>query len=339
MIDIYLLTDPFNRFGSKILTEIHADGMDKSLLVDLFSKAGYNCIFKKYSEIDFKSNDYRNKYFLYTSSEDLGGFYKSYIEDIVYALQMCGAILIPEFKFLKSHHNKVFMEILRDLSSYEAIKNISSKHFGTWEELKNNMPVNESKYVIKSAFGAGSKAVMLAKNNAELIYKSRVISRVKNYVLDDFRDVLRTIKYKTYQKTSTHRNKFIYQNFVNNLTHDWKVLIYYDKYYILKRDNRKNDFRASGSGKLMFTKDFPKEIFDFAQNVFKSLSVPFVSLDIAYDGIEYYLIEFQCISFGTYTLEKSDFYVTYKNNNWEIIDDKSILENEFVNSVTKYIEA
>lgn len=338
MKNIYLLTDSFNRFGSKFLTEIRADGMDKSLLVDLFREAGYNCVFKKYSDIDFRSNDYRNEYFLYTSSEDLGGFYKSYVEDIVYALQMCGAIVIPEFKFLKSHHNKVFMEILRDLSNNDTIKNINSKHFGTWEELKNNMPANESKFVIKSAFGAGSKAVMLANNKAELIQKSKIISKVKNYFLDDLRDILRTLKFKKYQVTSTHRNKFIYQNFVSNLTHDWKILIFENKYYIVRRNNRKNDFRASGSGNLIYTKDFPNGIFDFAKEIFQSLSVPFVSLDIAYDGNEFYLIEFQCVSFGTFTIERSDFYVTYKDNYWVIINDKSVLEKEFVNSVVKYIE-
>jgi len=69
------------------------------------------------------------------------------------------------------------------------------------------------------------------------------------------------------------------------------------------------------------------------------LSVPFVSLDIAYDGNEFYLIEFQCVSFGTFTIERSDFYVTYKDNYWVIINDKSVLEKEFVNSVVKYIEA
>jgi len=49
-----------------------------------------------------------------------------------------------------------------------------------------------------------------------------------------------------------HRSKFIVQEFIPDLSNDWKVLVFWDKYYVLRRKNRPNDFRASGSGLFSF---------------------------------------------------------------------------------------
>ena len=138
---------------------------------------------------------------------------------------------------------------------------------------------------------------------------------------------------------SKFRNKFIIQEFVPNLHTEWKVLVYWNKIFILKRYTRKSDFRASGSGNFVFDKDFPIEILDYAFTIRESFDVPNVSLDICFDGKEFYLIEFQAIYFGTTTLVESPFYYQKVNSTWNCIDSKSELELVFVESIVKYIES
>jgi len=58
-----------------------------------------------------------------------------------------------------------------------------------------------------------------------------------------------------YVKRSLHRRKFVVQNFIGGLTHDYKVLAYGKKYYVVRRDNRPGDFRASGSGLLSWPEE------------------------------------------------------------------------------------
>ena len=137
---------------------------------------------------------------------------------------------------------------------------------------------------------------------------------------------------------SNYRKKFVIQNFIPGLSGDYKVLVFGDKYYALSRQNRDNDFRASGGGRLNFDPDLPDGIFDFAKTVFDALEVPILSLDIAYDGRRFYLIEFQCLNFGTATLEYSTHFYRLEEGSWVRHDETSILEKEFITSLKMFIK-
>ena len=216
-------------------------------------------------------------------------------------------------------------------------KYIKSRYFGTIEELKEKIDKFQYPVVIKSATGAMSKGVFLAENGNQLIKIAEKISRTK-YLFKELRDLGRSIKHKGYKKESKHRKKFIVQNFVPGLNNDWKILIFGDRYYILYRGVRKNDFRASGSGNFYFNKDVPSGILDYAKNIFRKFNVPNLSIDVGYNDDKFYLMEFQMIYFGTTTIEKSPFYFTKENSKWILHDDKSELETTYVYSIVKYIE-
>lgn len=337
MEKIYLLTDYKKLFGSKHNAVPYQSGMDKSLLKKHFADYNFEAVFMKFSEIDFQQMDFKNEYVLYTSSEDKSYHYKNYIEDIIYGLHLQGARLIPNYKYLRSNNNKVFMEILRDQMNTELVKNIHSKHFGCLEDLKNQIDEFDSLSVIKNATGAMGKGVKLSINRKDLIRKAKKLCRTKN-VAYEIKDYLRKFKHKGYIPESRYQKKFIIQNFIPNLKNDWKVLIFGDKYYILYRQNRKNDFRASGSGLFIFKEDIPKGILNYAKKIYEYFNVPNLSLDICFNGDEFYLLEFQAVYFGTTTIEKSPFYYKKNGNDWKIMRGKSILEKEYVNSVVNFIE-
>jgi len=339
MKKIIILTDYQNRFGSKHFDTPYRSGFDKSLLKKYFNEQGYEPVLRNFAEIDFSKENFNNELVLYTSSEDDGYYYKSFIEDVVLGLELQGAIVIPQFKFLRANNNKVFMEILRD----QIIGNtgLKARYFGSIEELLT--VTGEFKYpvVIKTAEGASGTGVFLAHSKNELLNIAKKISRTRNfrYELWDFG---RSLRHKGYLKESKYRKKIIVQEFVPNLNNDWKIYVFGNRFYIFNRPLQPGrGFRASGGGYENYfyglNAKAPEGIFDFAQVVFNKLNVPHASLDIAYDGKDFYLIEFQCLYFGTAGILNSDEYFIKKNGQWLTEKNNKNIESNYVYSIINYI--
>ncbi|MBN2571482.1 MAG: hypothetical protein JXA68_05090 [Ignavibacteriales bacterium] len=337
MEKIILLTDYKGYFSSKWSAIPYRSGMDKELITKYFAENNFVSEFKSFVDIDFNNEYYKGKYILYSSSEDNELYYKSYIEDVCYGLELAGARLIPPFKFLKAHHNKVFMEILRSTMGDSTFNNIKASFYGTIEELKKKIDSLNYPVVFKGASGATSTTVYLAKNKKELLRIARNYSRTIN-VGYDVHDIIRWIRRRGYIRESFHRRKFVVQEFIPNLDRDWKILIFGEKYYVLERRVRKNDFRASGSGILNYTECLPDGLLDYASDFYKVCKLPFLAIDLAYNGSEFFLIEFQALHFGTHTLDTSPFYFVHSESKWKKIKGNSILEEEYVNSIVKFVQ-
>jgi len=331
---IYVLTDYRDLSYS---TTTRRNGIDLSALTRYFDEYSYDTEFIKINEIDFRKDKFNNKYIFYPTSEDIGLHYKSYIEDILLGLMEQGAILIPDFKYFRAHHNKVFMEMLRDLSSIDELKSISSNCFGVYEDFIKKIPEINVPVVMKPAAGASSDGVILIKSKSKIKKCAKRVSRSFLPLIFGLKDYIASIIYKDYKRCSNHRKKFIVQNFIANLSGDFKVLIFDKKYYILRRQIRKNDFRASGSGLFEWPETVSNQMLNYCKKIYDSFDVPFISLDIAYDNQNYHLIEFQFISFGCLTMQKSKFYFTNIDNEWEKIEEVPILEKEIAVSITNYL--
>ncbi len=340
MKQIIMLVDYKNIFGSKYNAVPYRSGMDIELLKKYFTKNDYEIIIKNFSDVNFRDDQYKSLPVIYPSSEDKERYYKSYIEDIILGLETQGVNVIPQYNYLRAHDNKVFMEILRDTSNLPELKTIHSNHFGTSEEFeqKQNSFI-EDRYVIKSSGGAMSSGVELSENKQDLLVKIKQLSSTKDFILD-IKDTWRFFKHNGYIKESTHRKKYVVQNFIPDLKNDWKILIFGDRYYIVYRETRDNDFRASGSGKLLLNDKLLIEdgIFDFAKKVYDSFNTPHLSLDIMFDGNSFHVVEFQFLYFGTSSHSKSESYFKFIDNKWERIYEKLDLEEVYVDSIVKFIE-
>jgi len=333
--NIFAICDYKGIFGSKYYAKPYRSGLDKDILTKEFSKYGYEIRYITFADINAQKFS-RGEIVIYTSSEDPGYQYKEFIEDIVYYLDICGVNLIPSFKYLRANNNKVFMELLRKLiipSEYQ----LPTKVFGCYEELIENCSDITFPCVVKEAKGAGSKGVYISKNKKELEKVVKKISRT-TYYAEDLRDILRVMRHKGYIQESLHRSKFILQEFISDLSNDWKVLIFWDKYYVLRRKNRPNDFRASGSGLFSFDETVDTRLLDAAKEIRGIFDVPMISLDLAISKNKVVLIEFQFLYFGTSTLEKSPYYYVNNNGNWEKILGKSSLEDIYSYSIVSYLE-
>jgi len=331
---IVLLTDYRGHFYSSV--RYKDANMDISLLKKYFAEEGYDLIVYKFAHIDFRSQDFNREFILYQSSEDRNLFYKSYIEDILLGLQLQGAILIPNFYFFRAHHNKVFMEVLRDLNTNSGIKNLHSKAYGTFEEFSQISPCVDLPAVIKSSSGATSTGVELIKNFGDAKRYAKQFSS-SLHPIEALKNIVKSYIRKPYDRKSNHRRKFIIQNYIPNLANDYKILIYGEKYYVLHRQTRPKDFRASGSGLFKYVENLPEGLLEFSESIFNSFQTPYISLDIGSKSGDFFLFEFQFVHFGTYTIEKSPLYFSKKNNAWVASYERSVLEREFARSVVNYL--
>ena len=338
MKTIYALTDYQGRFESKRNSKIYRSGMECSLIKHYFEKLGFDIVFKNFCQVYMRSIQ-PGQIFIYTSTEDPNYRYKAYIEDIIYSLELRGAIVLPSYKFLRANNNKVFMELIRDgLDNPEALL-IHSHSFGTYEDLVNNLDlIGKPPYVIKGFGSAASIAVRGANSKKELLSEAKKLSRSVDFI-QEIRDFGRKVLHKGYTRESLYRQKFIVQNKISGLSNDWKVIAYGNKYYILARYNRENDFRASGSGKFAANDDVPtpKIILEYARKIHHLLGTPNVSVDIAYNKGKHYLIDIQGLFFGSATHAMSDYYWIYENSNWKKVHSKLELEQIYAESICSYI--
>lgn len=338
---VIALIDYKGKFGSKHFDNPYRSGMDKDLLFKLFDDKGYYIEFEYLHKVDLRDVErYRGTYVIYTSSEDIGYHYKSYIEDVVFGLELIGAILIPWYKYLRANNNKVFMEFLR--STLLKDNEFYSKHFGSLSDIKLDIDNIQYPVVLKKAEGASGSDVFLVRNKADLL---KYIKKIKdyNYLFEDIKDFLRSKYHKGYQRESIYRNKFIIQPFIQNLKNDWKVYIFGDKIYVFNRPIQPGrGIKASGGGydNYFYGKNanIPNGFLDYCRSIFEKLNVPHASIDIAYDGDKFYLIEFQEIYFGTAGIIYSKGYFKFIENNWVFINEDTSIESVYVNSIVEFLK-
>lgn len=337
MEEVYLLTDYRGQFYSS--TKYRGAAVDLKHLKEYFLQHDIELIVLPFSQVDFRTQNYKDKWILYQSSEDPGLFYRSYIDDIVLGLYLQGAKLIPSLAQFRAHHNKHFLEILRDLHSLSEIKNLDSKRYGTYEDYLHEMNnLGNETFVLKSSHSSKSKGVSLLDSLRKKIKLPRAIS--KTFSFQNLRYFLERLE--TGNKPlpiSNHREKFILQQYINGLQGDYRVVVYGKKFYVLHRKNRPSDFRASGSMRFNYNVELPEGLLDFSKKVFESFDVPYVAFDIGVKDGEFFLFEFQFLSFGQYTLEKSSFYYFNKNSVWQKEFEKPDLEREIATSVYEFIKA
>jgi glutathione synthase/RimK-type ligase-like ATP-grasp enzyme len=342
MNKIICLTDYKNHFGSKWMASPYRSGLDKDYLKRLFLEAGHEVNYLNMSQVNWNDPAWKNQIVLYTSSEEYGLHYKAFIEDVVFSLKELGAILLPDPIFLRANNNKVFMEILRKTKLPAELQSIEGMIFGSYDELGEAIISNRITYpcVIKTAAGAMSRGVFLVNNEGELRNKARQLSHTGSLSVRT-KEFIRKYKHKGYKPESCFQQKFIIQPFIKGLTNDWKVLVYDEKYFILRRNIKENDFRASGSGynyKSGKEAGFPEQMLDYIRHFYQSLNVPSLSIDFAYDGEKGYVFEFQAIHFGTSTHFKSKEYYEYSAGKWEIKENNLDQEQVYVHSIVSYLK-
>ena len=346
---LIILTDEDGSFLVSRADFKNFTSMDVEKIRDYFSAKGFEVQVIKFSAFDLTAN-YKGIYILYQTSEAEGSFYKRYIEDVIFLLQKQGAITLPVYEYLKAHHDKVFMEMLRMRFRDEALKSISTYCYGSWIDAHNYdgaFPV-----VVKNISTTSGLGVYLARDRGDYLKKAKkagkvilakdifdfVVLKIKNLVKNLLKFLFPARSDYVRYDTTPLSSPIIVQTFIQGLSGDYKVLIFGKKYYCMYRKNRANDFRASGSENFNEVPDEEmRGLLDFARKLTFEIDFPIFGIDIGFDGISYHLIEFQMIHIGTSALQRSNFWHEYHDGNWIKFDGKSDLEEEFSRAVYEFI--
>lgn len=312
-------------------------GMDLVLLRRFFDDLGYELVVRDFASLDLRNEDFAGHQIIYQSSEDQDLLYKGYIEDVLLGLQLQGARLIPDFLKFRAHHNKVFMEILRDVCGVPEIQTIRARTFGAYEDLLQHPPTIGDGLVLKQAAGCMSANVVLAKDTEAVKCAARRISRSPGGWAD-LKELVKGWVRPWHARASRHRRKFVAQEFVAGLQNDFKVLVFNEHFYVVKRRNRPGDFRASGSGLFEWPASPPDALLETARKILHALRVPFVSLDMGYADGRCPVFEFQFTQFGPMALEGAPFHFEWRDGRWVRFMGRSILEDEYARSIVSFIE-
>ena len=228
----------------------------------------------------------------------------------IYGLKNCDKCRQASKILLNSGQEVSFIDVRSDGISLKLLENFYSI-FGV--ELVNN----------------SKQKNRLIENKEKDTYKRKAINFLRRLKLNNE-------EFDIYSYNKKKFSGFVIQDFIEGLEFDYKILVFWGKFYVLKRNIKKGDFRASGSGLFEF-KEPSNAVLNYAKYIFETLDTPYASLDIAESYVGCKLIEYQALNFGPYALIKSPGYYTLNDGYWVFIEVTSSLEVEFSRSLAAYV--
>lgn len=229
-----------------------------------------------------------------------------FAKQLLYSLQILGKKVFPDFNTTWHFDDKVGQKYL--LESIGA-PFVSSYVFYTKKEVLEWINKTTFPKVFKLRGGAGASNVKLVTSKNEAIplikkafgkgfnqydWRSRLKEAYRKYKLNkaSLRDVLRVLYYAIkpspteFSKFNGNEKGYIYfQDFVPNNTFDIRVIVIENKAFAIKRMTREGDFRASGSGNIVYKKEeFDERCVKIAFEVNEKIKSQSIAYDFVFDA-------------------------------------------------------
>ena len=236
-------------------------------------------------------------------------------KQILFSLEMKGIVVYPNWKTGWHFDDKLGQKYL-----FEALDLPHVKYHAFYNKNSALNWLKNTKFpiVFKLRGGAGSKNVRLLKDYqaAKKIVNKAFSRGIRHYnVYEDiidtyqlmklkkasFKDLLKAIAHiivpiKLERSRGREKGYVLFQDFVPGLLSDIRVQVMGDKAYAMERKVRKNDFRASGSGKIDFDgSKISKHLINLSFDISKRIEAQTIAFDFILDKTEYKLIE---VSYG-----------------------------------------
>lgn len=141
---------------------------------------------------------------------------------------------------------------------------------------------NEAKKLVKKAFGNGFSQFDRFRYFKERIRKYK---EGKDSILGAFKGLGRLFITTEFAKMRPKEKGYAYfQDFIPNNDYDIRVIVIGEKAFAIKRMNRKNDFRASGSGNILYEKNnFSLDSIQIAFKIAEKLKSQCTAFDFVFD--------------------------------------------------------
>ena len=249
-------------------------------------------------------------HFHHTSPKDF-----LFAKQLLYSVQLSGRAVFPDYHTMWHFDDKLGQKYL-----LEAIRAplVPTHVFYEKKEAMDWADNTGFPKVFKLSTGGGSQNVRLVKDRAQamkLIKRafgkgfsqyaawSNLKERIRKYRngLTSFYDVFKGIirlGYPTgFARVKGREKGYAYfQDFIPGNDSDIRVVVIDNKAFAIKRMTRENDFRASGSGTILYEKElFDEEIIKLSLDLADKLKSQCVAFDFVYKGETPLLVE---ISYG-----------------------------------------
>jgi len=152
----------------------------------------------------------------------------------------------------------------------------------------------EAVRLVKKAFGSGFKQYTAWSNLKERIRKYRLGKTTRLKVI---KGIIRFVYPTRYVRvTGREKGYILFQEFIPGNDSDIRIIVVGDKAFAIKRLVRDHDFRASGSGHVLYGKEhFDDETVKLSFRMAGKLKSQCAAFDFVFDGGSTYVLE---ISFG-----------------------------------------
>ncbi len=257
-----------------------------------------------------------------------------FAKELLFSLQMAGKRVFPDFNTAWYFDDKVGQKYLLEAinaplatayafyTKEEAIEWAGQTTFPKVFKLRNGAgsdnvrlvhSYHEALKLIKKAFGKGYKQYDGWGNLKERI---RLYKKGKTTLWDVTKGVIRLFYTTEYARVSGREKGYVYfQEFIPDNEYDIRVVVIKDKAFAIKRLVRENDFRASGSGTILYEKEhFDSETIKVAFEISSKLEDQCMAYDFVYLNGRPLVVE---ISYG-FAIHGYDDCVGYwdKDLNW-----------------------
>ncbi len=236
-------------------------------------------------------------------------------KSLLFSLEQSGTKVFPDFNTAWHFDDKVAQKYLLEALGTDLVP--------TWvfyDKKTANQWIDKVSFpkVFKLKGGAGSQNVQLAKTKQEakalanqafgngfaaydgwgsLKERYRKWRLGKTNFFDVAKGVARLAQPPRYAKVMGHELDYLYfQEFIANNDSDIRIVVIDGKAFGIKRMNRENDFRASGSGYILYDKEsIDERIVKAAFDINRKLKAQCIAYDFVLDNDKPLLIE---ISYG-----------------------------------------
>ena len=225
-----------------------------------------------------------------------------FAKQLLYSVKACGKKIFPDFNTVWHFDDKVGQKYL--LEAIDAPL-VPSYVFYTKKEALEWADHTSFPKVFKLRGGAGSANVRMAKTKYDAIkfikksfnsgfsqYESwsnlkeriRKFKNGKTSLYDVFKGIIRLFYTTDFAKIAGKERGYIYfQDFIPDNKFDIRVIVIDEKAFAIKRMVRENDFRASGSGNILYEKELIDETtLKLSIEMAKKLKTQCVAFDFVY---------------------------------------------------------
>src|SRR5699024_4996308 len=205
-----------------------------------------------------------------------------------YLLEAVGAPLVPSYVFYDKHEAFQWIEDIQFPKVFKLRRGAGSSHVRLVEAK------SKAKKLVQKAFSGGFSQYNKVRNLKERWYKYK---HGKSNLSNLAKGVLRFGRTTDFAKTIGNEKGYIYfQDYVPGNDFDIRVIVIDGKAFAIKRLVREDDFRASGSGHVLFEKrHFDDDIIHLSFEVAEKVNSQCLAIDYVFQRGQPLIVE---LSYG-----------------------------------------